>query len=105
MIRWRMPQWRVSALSVFLLAGLIVLILLIVLIPDDVDLPDAAFHRGTAPLALRALATAEPMAIIIAIVSALLSLTESLFRSYLDWDLELSSSSTSRPILLRKIRC
>jgi hypothetical protein len=91
-------------LSVFLLAGLIALILLLVLIPDDVNLPDAPFHRGTAPLALRALATSAPQTIIIALVAALLSQTESLLRSCPSWDPELFSSPNSRPILLRKIR-
>lgn len=104
MFQWRIPQWRISAASTFLLAVLIVLILFIVLVPDDIDLPDAAFHRGTAPLALRALATSVPLAIVIAIVAALLSLTQSLARACLPGDLELHASPNFRPILLCTIR-
>ena len=99
-----MPQWRIGALSTLLLAGLIVLILIIVLVPDDVDLPDAAFHRGTAPLAVHALATSAPLVIVIAIVTPFLSPIESLGHWRLPWEHELSFAPNFRPILLHTIR-
>jgi hypothetical protein len=37
-----------------------VLMLLIVVIPDDLDLPDAAFHRGTSPVLLHSQAISVP---------------------------------------------
>lgn len=45
-----------------LLAGMACLMLLIVVIPDGLDLPDAAFHRGTSPAQVHACATAMPAA-------------------------------------------
>ena len=104
MVCRRMSDWRISPASVFLLAGLIVLMLLIVLIPDDVDLPDAAFHRGTAPLAVHALATSAPLTIIIATALSVPSAPEVLVRSFLHWDPELYPVPNFRPILLRTIR-
>lgn len=104
MIRYRIPRLRIGAGSAFLLAGLIVLILIVVLIPDDVDLPDAAFHRGTAPLAVHALATSVPLATVIATLAPVYSLTEALGRSHVPWEHELSLAPNFRPILLHTIR-
>jgi hypothetical protein len=51
-----------SPAALLLLGGMIVLMLLIVVIPDDLDLPDAAFHRGTSPVLIHAQATSAPAA-------------------------------------------
>jgi hypothetical protein len=42
------------------LASVLVAILLIVLIPDEWDLPDTAFQGGTAPLVIHARTTSGP---------------------------------------------
>ena len=104
MIRCRITGWNISPASSFLLGGVIVLMLLVVVLPDDVDLPDAAFHRGTAPVVVHAQATSGPSSIIIAAAVPLPSPSETLSRSYRQWDPELYPAPNFRPILLRSIR-
>jgi hypothetical protein len=60
-----MARWSIRPSAVFILTGMIFLMLLIVVLPD-VDLPDAAFHGGTAPVLVHAQTAAAPckMAII-----------------------------------------
>jgi hypothetical protein len=60
-----MSQWKISRASVLLLLGVFVVMLVIVIAPDW-DLPDAAFHRGTAPVLVHAQATSAPAAATIA---------------------------------------
>jgi len=104
MMRCRITECNISPASRFLLGGLIVLMLLVVVLPDDVDLPDAAFHRGTAPVVVHAQATSGPSSIVIAAAVPLPSPTETLSRSYRQWDSELYPTPNFRPILLRTIR-
>jgi|SRR5277367_4804132 len=54
-----MSQWTIKRSSVFLLLGVFVVMLVIVIAPDW-DLPDAAFHRGNAPVVVHAQATSAP---------------------------------------------
>ena len=51
-----MSPWKISASTLFIRSCLVFIMLLIVVLPD-VDLPDTAFHRGTAPLVFHACAT------------------------------------------------
>jgi hypothetical protein len=55
-----MKCWSISRWQVVLLASVLVAILLIVLIPDQWDLPDTAFQGGTAPLVIHAQTTSGP---------------------------------------------
>jgi hypothetical protein len=61
-MKYWQQRWRVSPGALLLLAGMMCLMLLIVAIPDGLDLPDAAFHRGTSPVLVHARATAMPAA-------------------------------------------
>jgi hypothetical protein len=54
-----MLRWKVPASTLFVLIGMVFIMLLIVYLPD-VDLPDTAFHQGTAPLVVHARANAAP---------------------------------------------
>jgi len=54
-----MSRWKVPASILFVLIGMVFIMLLIVYLPD-VDLPDTAFHQGTAPLLVHARANAAP---------------------------------------------
>jgi hypothetical protein len=56
----RVKSWSISRWQVLLLASVLVAILLIVLIPDQWDLPDTAFQGGTAPLVIHAQTTSGP---------------------------------------------
>ena len=54
-----MKRWNISPAALVILGGVVVLMLLIVVLPD-IDLPDTAFHRGTAPILVHARATSAP---------------------------------------------
>jgi hypothetical protein len=62
-----MTRWNVKASTLFILSCLIFGMLVIVVLPDDVDLPDTAFHQGTAPLVVHARGTTALAAVIIAV--------------------------------------
>ena len=99
-----MSRWRVNPSKVFILVSLIFIMLLIVVLPD-VDLPDTAFHQGTAPLVVHARGTTEPATVTVAAVfqpadpGQLSSPVRESAR------LAHSLDPNFRPILLRSIRC
>ena len=78
--------------------------LLIVVLPD-VDLPDTAFHQGTAPLVVHARGTAAPATVAVAAVFQLpdRSQMSGAFRE--PEKLADNLDPNFRPILLRAIRC
>jgi hypothetical protein len=99
-----MSQWNVKA-STLVILGCIVFLMLLILVLPDVDLPDTAFHRGTAPEVVHAKATAAPVAVIVATV---LQFSEigGIWRPLRDLEpLAVASDPNFRPILLRSIRC
>jgi hypothetical protein len=99
-----MSQWKISTGGLVILGILIFLMLLIAYLPD-VDLPDAAFHNGTAPTVIHAHATSTPAPICVA---AACSNPQSHGISRFQQCLRVSPGDTApnfRPILLRSIRC
>ena len=99
-----MSQWNVKASTLAILSCVVFLMLLIVVLPD-VDLPDTAFHRGTAPVVVHAAATAAPAAVM---VGAIFQVPASGMASRPIRGLgtvALISDPNFRPILLRSIRC
>jgi hypothetical protein len=98
-----MSQWNIRPSALFILSCVVFLMLLIVVLPD-VDLPDTAFHRGTAPVVVHALATAAPAA---ATVATLFRFHDSdqTSRPFYDWGtIAVNTEPNFRPILLRTIR-
>lgn len=99
-----MSRWKIKTPALAILVGLIFLMLLIVVLPD-VDLPDIAFHGGTAPVVVHAHATSAPDLVHVAVAS----LTPDLDHALRDQPLSLASAASIppnfRPILLRCIRC
>ena len=98
-----MFRWKVPASTLLVLIGMVLVMLLIVYLPD-VDLPDTAFHRGTAPLVVHARATSAPPVVAVA---PLFNLAE----NYQSWVPEREHEAIAgyldpnfRPILLRSIR-
>ena len=78
--------------------------LLIVVLPDDIDLPDTAFHQGTAPLVVHARGTTALAAVIIAVP---LHLPDPGQISGPLWDHQRIANNLDpnfRPILFRSIR-
>lgn len=102
--RWRISEWNVGPARLFLLGVLVVLMLLVVALPDDVDLPDAAFLRGTAPALVHAQATSAPSPVALALSLPLPRPNETLNHLYRQWDAELYPVPNFRPIFLRTIR-
>lgn len=99
-----MSRWKVKKSTLFILSCLTFIMLLIVVLPD-VDLPDTAFHQGTAPLVVHARGTTAPAAVTVAGAFHLpdLALTSSYLRD--SQGLAENRDPNFRPILLRTIRC
>ena len=98
-----MAQWNIRPSAVFILSGVIFLMLLIVVLPD-VDLPDAAFHGGTAPVLVHAQAVSAPAAMTIIAALHFPDAAGASRPFYEPGTLTFSPRPNSRPILLRSIR-
>jgi hypothetical protein len=99
-----MGRWTIKPPVLVGLLAVLFLVFLILVLPD-VDLPDAAFHSGTAPVAVHASGNAAPS--LVAVASFTLS---SLFCSAaprcLAGPVRCSHSAIdSLPILHRSLRC
>jgi hypothetical protein len=99
-----MKRWNISSAALIVLGFMVVLMLLIVVLPDDVDLPDTAFHRGTAPILVHSQATSPPVVVTVVAAIQLPDTAEVYGPFYKPGALALSPPSNSRPILLRSIR-
>lgn len=99
MARWNLKPWQMFVLSVVALA-----MLLIVVIPDDIDLPATAFHRNTGPTAIHAQATSAPAMIMVATIQQFRTPAETYPPFYQAGDLPSSPDPNSVPILLKTIR-
>ncbi len=99
-----MSPWKISASTLFILSCLVFIMLLIVVLPD-VDLPDTAFHRGTAPLVVHACATTAPAVVTVAALFQLLPSSNRMLSLLRDSDGGGDHLSPNfRPILLRSLR-
>jgi hypothetical protein len=98
-----MALWNIKPAALFILGSVVILMLLIVVLPD-VDLPDTAFHRGTAPVVVHAQATAAPAVVTIVAALELPDAADGYKPFYQPGALGLSPRPNSRPILLRTIR-
>jgi|SRR5579862_890909 len=98
-----MTRWNIRPSAVCILIGMIFLMLLIVVLPD-VDLPDAAFHGGTAPVLVHAQSTAAPAAMTLIAALHFPNAIEARQPFYRPGALALSPRPNSIPILLRSIR-
>jgi hypothetical protein len=99
-----MSQWNVKASTLFMLGGLVFLMLLIVVLPD-VDLPDTAFHRGTAPVVVHASAISAPAPVMVASALPLHRIVQYALAWHPSSEFALTLEPNFRPVLLRSIRC
>jgi hypothetical protein len=60
-----MSRWNASTSTLILLGSAVLVVLLLVVLPD-VDPPDTAFHRETAPVVLHSQANAAPPLMVVA---------------------------------------
>ena len=98
-----MSQWYVKKSTLVILGCLTFLMLLILVLPD-VDLPDTAFHSGTAPVVVHAQVSAPPIFVSVATV-----VPNPDINAASGWQ-EAGAPMTAadpnfRPIFLRSIRC
>jgi hypothetical protein len=98
-----MSRWNINAPTLLILSIVVCFMLAIVVLPD-VDLPDTAFHRGTAPLLVHAQATTAPVVVAVAALFRFPCLVH-FWHPERDWELVASTLDPNfRPILLRSIR-
>jgi hypothetical protein len=98
-----MSRWNVKASTVFIL-GFVTLVMLLIVVLPDVDLPDTVFHRDTAPVVVHAQATAAPAAVVVAGIFQLPRAEEARRPSHEPVGLSANSDPNFRPILFRSIR-
>jgi hypothetical protein len=99
-----MGRWSIKPSVRATLLGMLFLIFLILVLPD-VDLPDAAFHSGTAPVTLHASAVTPPsVSTVAAVIPANLPAQPSGAPSASGTSGK-SISVDSLPILHRSLRC
>lgn len=99
-----MSRWKVKASTLFVLGGLVFLMLLILVLPD-VDLPETAFHRGTAPVVVHANANSAPAPLMTASVLQMHGIVQYALALHMLSEFDLTLEPNLRPILLRSIRC
>jgi hypothetical protein len=99
-----MGRWTIKRPALAALLAVLFLVCLILVLPD-VDLPDAAFHGGTAPVAVQARSLAPPSSLTVA-TFAQLSLSVQNARRDSALPLQFTDTSVdSLPILHRALRC
>jgi hypothetical protein len=99
-----MSRWKINASGLLVLSSVTFFMLLIVVSPY-VDLPDTAFHRGTAPGIVNARVTTAPALLAIAVIVQLTIGTVLTLSSYHSRALPSLLDPNFRPILFRSIRC
>jgi hypothetical protein len=99
-----MGHWTIKRPALFVLMSLLFLIVLILVLPE-VDLPDTAFHRGTAPVDVHARVTSAPGFLSLGTVVSFCFSTHTA-SSCREHVLELAhATSRSLPLLHRALRC
>jgi hypothetical protein len=97
--RWTINPWRLVVLVSFLFLAVLILVL------PDVDLPDTAFHRGTAPVDVHSRCTSAPGLLTVSTVGQLSFSAHPASRRR---EYSLLSSHTTAiflPLLHRSLRC
>jgi len=98
-----MARWTISRGAWLLLMGFLVLIVVILILPD-VDLPDTAFHRGTAPVVEHLRTSSAPSLLTVRILTPLVFAAEAA-ESQLERSSLSHSTLQSLPILHQSLRC
>jgi hypothetical protein len=99
-----MRRWTIKRAALAALLAMLFLVCLILVLPD-VDLPDAAFHGGTAPVAVQARSLAAPSPLTVATFAELSFSVQNAGRDSALPVLFTDTSVDSLPILHRSLRC
>jgi len=94
---WGIPRWQV-----LVLAGVLVAILLVFIIPDEWDLPDTAFQGGTAPLVVHSRTTSAPALLAIGVPVGF-SVSQGTHHSRTDFSLHFAQSAALSVLI--PLRC
>jgi len=99
-----MERWTIKPSYVFVLLSLLFLVALILVLPQ-VDLPDTAFNRGTAPVDVHAHSTSAPGLLGIGTVVSLHFQAHTTSRRSEKPMVYGYATSSSLPLLHRSLRC
>jgi hypothetical protein len=99
-----MGRWSIKPSTLLVLMSLLFLIVLILVLPE-VDLPDTAFHRGTAPVDVHARVTSAPGLLSVGTVVSFCFSTHSAARGREHSVMFAHATSNSLPLLHRSLRC
>jgi hypothetical protein len=99
-----MGHWTIKRPALFVLMGLLFLTVLILVLPE-VDLPDTAFHRGTAPVDVHARVTSAPGLLSTGTVVSFCFSTRTAFRCREHALVFAHATSNSLPLLHSSLRC
>jgi hypothetical protein len=98
-----MVRWRISRPALFILFGVVLVMLAVVVLPF-VDLPDTAFHRGTAPVVVHSQALSGATAVAATPLFHTLHLPDSLSHFHEHRAFAVSSAPNFLPIFLSSLR-
>jgi len=99
-----MERWTIRPTYVFVLVSWLFLIALILVLPQ-VDLPDTAFNRGTAPVDVHVQSTSAPVLLSLSPTYSFSILTQSTASHQETFVRATSSLSSSLPLLHHSLRC
>ena len=99
-----MGRWRIKPSVLVALLGVLSMVLLVLVLPDF-DLPDAAFHGGSAPVVVHSRSVTAPGFVTVAAIILFDVSTYTLGQRWADTTTSARSSVDSLPILHRALRC
>jgi hypothetical protein len=99
-----MGRWTIKPPVVYALLTLLFLVLLILVLPG-VDLPDAAFHGGTAPVLLNARSITPPSLLVLSAFILFSMFSQTLLRRHVKRITSSYVSVESLSILHQSLRC
>jgi hypothetical protein len=99
-----MGRWTIKPSCLFVLMTLLFLIVLILVLPEE-DLPDTAFHRGTAPVDVHAQGTSAPALLSVNTVVSFTFSAQTALRRREHCLVFAHTGSSFLPLLHRSLRC
>jgi hypothetical protein len=99
-----MGRWTIKPSCLFVLMTLLFLMVLILVLPE-VDLPDTAFHRGTAPVDVHAQVTSTPALLSVSTVVPFSFPAQTASRRREHSLVFAHTGSSFLPLLHRSLRC
>jgi hypothetical protein len=99
-----MGRWTIKPSCLFVLMTLLFLIVLILVLPE-VDLPDTAFHSGTAPVDVHSRVTSAPSLLSVGTAVSFCFSAQTTSRRREHFSAFAHATSNFLPLLHRSLRC